>query len=332
MKRRDVTLGLSIHRPELVPIMGASMTDHEIIVLEEPQDAKFERMLNKEIEIDEYLQELDIEYPIFSRTMCRLMQRLSAQHKRIVQVEPYLETLLAIHEFFTEGSLPEDLIKGSLQQRVYMAEKLATAALLEFYQTAHSGSFDAVTESVRQFARQDAARFQLRDELRAEALIPFLEIDSGVFIEAGLMHLGLQRQLQRSMSKAQRLKTKFIADDLLKKHGLSGRLYGPGDRLTLLYIFHPDIEWPHTETLLAARALVYNKLIHKSEMDEEEDIPNLKNEVACLQMVHSLTISDCRRLYQKIRTYRDGEAKHYATRFLGDSEKIVRDMADEQTI
>jgi hypothetical protein len=44
---KDITLGLSIHRPELVPVMGAFMADHEIIVLEEFQDVKFWYMLKK---------------------------------------------------------------------------------------------------------------------------------------------------------------------------------------------------------------------------------------------------------------------------------------------
>jgi hypothetical protein len=78
-------------------------------------------------------------------------------------------------------------------------------------------------------------------------------------------------------------------------------LYGPGDRLTLLYIFHPDIRWPQVETLLAARALIFNKLIHKSEMDAGDDILNLKNEVACLHKVQHLSLADCRRMYRQFK-------------------------------
>lgn len=301
---KDVMLGFSIHRPELVSRMGAHMMAHDVIILEEPPDNSFRLMLEKKIGINDYLQGLDIEYPIFSRKMCRWMQRLAAQHKQIKQVEPYLETLLEIHEFFADGGRPDQLAGESIHEDVYRVEKHATAALLNFYQVFMSSPFEMVLESVKHFARKDAARFQLRDELRAKALLPLVETDAKVFIEAGLMHLALRRQLRRRMAKPQRLQTKFIADDLLHQNGLSGRLYGPGDRLTLLYIFHPEISQPEVETLLAARALIYNKLIYKSEIDAGDDIRNLKNEVACLQKVQHLSLHDCRRMYRQFKKLR----------------------------
>ena len=301
--RTDVTLGLSLHRPELVPVMGDLMGDHDIIVLEEPKDAKFGDMLAKEIGIDAYLQELDIEYPIFSRNMCRLMQRLAAQDKKIVQVEPYLETLLGIHEFFADGGLPEELAENSLSARVYTAEKYATAALLSFYESL-SGSFDEIVESVIGFARKDAARFKLRDELRAQALMPMLETSSSIFIESGLMHFGLSGLLRRQLSMPKRLQTVFLADRLLRHYGMKSRLYGPGDTLTLFYIFHPELEWPNFEKLLAARALVYNCVCPKNELEVDGDIPHLRNEVVCIEQVSHLSFNDCHHMYRRHRKKR----------------------------
>jgi len=277
------------------------MARHNTIVLEEPRDAQFSRMLNQEIGIDEYLQNLDIAYPIFSRGMCELMQQLAAQGKQILQAEPYLDTLVSIHEFFADGGSPAKLPANTLCQRVYALEKLTTAALLNFYEISVSKPFDAVVESVRQFARQDAARFRLRDELRAQVLVPLVEKNTGIFIESGLMHYGLRGLIQKQMSEPQRMQTVFLADNILRRHGLKGRLYGPGDCLTLLYIFHPQLSWPTFENLLAARALVYNRLCPQDELAVGGKMPHLKNELACIEQVSRLTFEECRRLYRKFR-------------------------------
>jgi hypothetical protein len=45
----------------------------------------------------------------------------------------------------------------------------------------------------------------------------------------------------------------FPANEIVKNLGQKGHLYGPGDQLTLLYIFHPEIAAADRETLLAAR-------------------------------------------------------------------------------
>ena len=52
---------------------------------------------------------LDLEHPEFSRRMCVLLRELHRKGKRIVQVEPYPEHLISIHERFAEGAAPADL-------------------------------------------------------------------------------------------------------------------------------------------------------------------------------------------------------------------------------
>ena len=71
---------------------------------------------------------------------------------------------------------------------VYLAEKDATKALLGYYQTVVNGSFDETFEVVKQFARMDAARFRLRDLLRARALVPLVKQYPLSYIEAGVIH------------------------------------------------------------------------------------------------------------------------------------------------
>ena len=159
----------------------------------------------------------------------------------------------------------------------------------------------AMIKAVRHFARQDAARFRLRDTLRAQALIELVNDSASVFIEAGLMHYPLRGLLLQQLTEPERLQTVFLADASLKRLNMRGRLYGPGDQLTLLYVFHPELKWPGREMLLAARALVYNKLIAKGERGDSESLPHLRDENACIQLVGKLSLDDCGRLYYQIR-------------------------------
>jgi hypothetical protein len=110
MKR--ITIGFSIHRPEIVPMTADLMQRHEVIFLEEPPAPGLQGMLQDTLSIDDYLLPAEVEYPEFSRRMCRLMRQLYQNGKQIIQVEPFLENLLAIHTFFSRGHRPEELRPG----------------------------------------------------------------------------------------------------------------------------------------------------------------------------------------------------------------------------
>jgi hypothetical protein len=167
---QKITLGLSVHRPEMIPLIAAGMRRHEAIFLEEPPVAGLKQMLEGKLGVAEYLGPLDVEFPAFSRDMCRLLRELKEEGKTIFQIEPYLEILLGIHEFFADGHHPKELNKHSVQHPVYLAERNAARALLAYYQTAMTGSFNETIEAIKQFARMDAARFRLRDSLRAQEI------------------------------------------------------------------------------------------------------------------------------------------------------------------
>ena len=297
-----ITIGFSIHRPEIVRMTANFMQGHEAIFLEEPPQSEFQRMLAGALAIEDYLLPIDIEYPDFSRRMCRLMRTFHADGKKIIQVEPFLQHLLAVHDFFSEGQRPEELDPDSLQYQVYGAERVATKALLDYYQTVIDGSFEAVIQAIIRFARADAARFRLRDTLRARALAGLINRYESAFIEAGSIHCGLYRQLRHGLRRQVQVRPVFIAHEALQALGERGHLYGPGDQLTLTYIFHPNIRDTQREILLAARSLVYAKLVQKDELTANlETFPHIRNELACIRTVKSLTLGDCERLYPLIR-------------------------------
>ena len=264
-----ITLGLSVHRPEMVPAISEQMRRHEAIFLEEPPDADFEPMLAGRLAVDDYLADLDMEYPAFSHDMYYLMRKLKAEGKKIFQVEPFWEKLISIHEFFAEGHPPQELQKNTIQYTVYLAEKNATRALLSYYQTVMAGSFDDTLKAIIRFARADAARFGLRDSLRAQQIASMAGKYSSSYVEAGMMHYPLWQLLRQQVQEKDQVKMVFLANDALKSSAPRGHLYGPGDQLTLLYIFHPEIRDTAREKVLAARSIIYSKIVAKEEMTDD---------------------------------------------------------------
>jgi len=297
-----VTIGFTLHRPEMVPLMAGHMRIHDALFLEEPPTTEFDRMLSGSISLDEYVMTLDSEYPRFTKLMCAALRELKSNGKEIFQVEPYLENLLALHDFFADGGRPDDLNKNTLMYLVYLAEKKSTGALLQYYQTTASRSFDMTVDAVKRFARTDAERFRLRDALRAQELSALIEKFSSSFVEAGMMHYPLKRLMIRQAPRSMRIKSVFPANEIIQNLGQKGHLYGPGDQLTLLYIFHPEITATERETLLAARALIYTKIVTKEELVADITVyPHLQDELICIKATRGLSVNDCRRLFARIR-------------------------------
>ncbi|MEJ2221159.1 MAG: hypothetical protein P8X80_10110, partial [Desulfobacterales bacterium] len=94
---KPITIGFSIHRSEVIDITADLMHCHDVIFLEEPPASGLQEMLQGALSIDDYLLPAEVEYPEFSRRMCLLLRELYQDGKKIIQVEPFLEHLLAIH-------------------------------------------------------------------------------------------------------------------------------------------------------------------------------------------------------------------------------------------
>jgi hypothetical protein len=316
---KPVTIGFSIHRPEIIGITADLMQRHDVIFLEEPPVNGLQGMLQGAQSIDDYLLPAEVEYPEFSRRMCRLLRELHQNGKKIIQVEPFLQNLLAIHTFFSQGHRPNELKPESLRYQVYSAERDATKALLDYYQIVMTGSFQASIKAIIRFARFDAARFRLRDALRARALAAELKKGSAAYIEAGAIHFSLYHLLRKRMPSA------FLAHKALKTLGVKGHLFGPGDQLTLTYIFHPNVNGTLKEALLAARSLIYSKLIEKEEVSADlETFPHVRNELACIRTVKLLTLDDCDRLFPLIRRLKTTHAGQLVNDYLVRIKKLPR--------
>jgi hypothetical protein len=80
------------------------MHRHDVICVEEPPAERLQEMLQGDLLMDDYLWSAEVEYPECSRRICLLLRKLYQNGKEIIQLEAFLENLLAIHSFFSQAS------------------------------------------------------------------------------------------------------------------------------------------------------------------------------------------------------------------------------------
>ena len=303
-----LTIAYANHRPETLPLSQPIMEAHEQVILEEPPHPLFREMVRGKIGTEEYLYDQDIEYPAFSQRQCELLRSLHRAEKELHQIEPYLNYLIEVQEFFAEGSGPDDLDRSSLHYQVYLREKEATRALIEYYQAVRGDDFTPMIESIKKFAQADADRFELRDRLRAEAIVSRIDGHRSICVEAGPMHLLLFHHLRRLIPPDWSIKAVFVEHRGLQALGLKTGLYGPGDKLTVHYLLNRTLP-NELADLLCARTLVFMKIVHKDELaDHNGAYPHLRDEGRAMALINQLSFSQCRNLFLEIRDKSEKEA------------------------
>ncbi len=310
------TIGFSTHRPESLPYAQAEMSRHQAIVLEEPPSPVLLHVLQGTATVEEYLWELEAEFPEFGRQQLAILQELWQAGATVLQIEPYLERLVAIHELFAQGASPDEVQARSELREVYEMEREATAALLRFYEVSLQAPFPQVVEAVQEFARRDAARFRLRDALRARALAALAGRFASVYVETGHMHLSLPGELRRALNGQGRVRPRFLLGAVARQRTRRPRVFGPGDELTFAYLFHRPIS-PETEKLLAARSLIYIKLLGKEELPvSASPTPHLDEELRLSDLMCRLSYTDCEHLYPLLKQAPPDQAGNLVSRYL----------------
>ena len=317
-----ITIGFSSHHAEVLPYARRQMEQHQIIVLEEAPSPNFLDMLDGGLSIDEYMMALDSGFPEFERLMCILLRELHNKGRQIIQVEPYLETLLQIHELLSDGKTPEDVVKDPRLESVYKAEKRATGALLDYYAHSLKAPFDEVVRAVKAFARADADRLVMRERLRAQAIKPLISHGVDIYVEAGYIHYPLYCYLKKALGRAQRICVVYLLAPVVRRLQGRRRNMGPGDILTLHYALHGGLP-ENLGDLLAARSLIYIKLLQKDEMlPVDSDAPHSEDEVRVNRVVDSLRLEDCRALFDQIRLAKRERVIRIVEGYLGASPQL----------
>ena len=303
-----LAIGFSSHHVEALPFIRLQMKRHQIIVLEEPPSPNFTGMLKGAISVDDYLMELDSGFPEFSGQMCALLKELHREGRLLLQVEPYLERLLQIHELLASGKAAEEISRRVEFREVYEAEIRAPVALFSFYAVSTAGAFSAVVEAVKVFARADAFRLTLRERMRAKAIGSLCRPGESMYVEAGYIHYPIYRYLRQEMDKGPEIKVVYLLAPVIKKLKGKRRNMGPGDILTLHYVFHNNVKEEMAD-LLAARSLIYIKLINKEELlPGKSGTPHVEDEIEVNRLVDRLDFNQCRELFQRIRLLKRRQA------------------------
>jgi hypothetical protein len=286
-------------------------------VLEEAPLAEFLDMLDGRLSIDEYMMILDSGFPGFERLMCVLLRDLHSNGWQIIQVEPYLETLLQIHELLSNGNTPQDVMKDPRLESVYRAEKRATGALIDYYAHSLTAPFDEVVDAVKAFAKADADRLVMRERLRAQAIKPLTSHGVDIYVEAGYIHYPLYHYLKKALGRAQRIRVVYLLEPVVRRLKGRRRNMGPGDILTLRYALHGGVPEDLAD-LLAARSLIYIKLLRKDELlPVDSDAPHSEDEVGVNRIVDSLNFEDCQALFDQIRLAKRERAIRVVEEYLG---------------
>jgi len=186
-----------------------------------------------------------------------------------------------------------------------------------FYTCAYSAPFPKVVEAVENFARADAARFRLRDELRAREIAALSNSFSRLYTEAGYIHLFLVSRLRRFLAGKARLRPVFLLASASRQILGRPRPLGPGDTLTLGNIFQVPLSREKAE-LLAARSLIYIKLLNKEELipSGARPTPHLEDEIRACRLAATLSYQDCAVLYPEIRRLPPSAAVRTVSRYL----------------
>lgn len=292
---RLLTIAFGPHRVEMLGLMEKQLKRHQVLILEEPPHPDFYQVLRRKASIRNYLATGNFGFPRYILRAYRLYQQLyTAQGISFFQADPYL----AVAKNLAEGQTP----RTKYEQAVWQREHEAADSLLRYYAAAASQNFEAMVRTVKLFARSDARRIRLREEMRSEAILGILKETSGdVYVEAGYIHLILYPLLKKAVPPEVKPKVLFLLNEVIRQlTDLPWRQpLSPGDVLTLRYV-HGKPEGPG-DSLLAAQSLVYVHLVSKEEKlpTPADPYPHLREELALCKWVRRLTYQECASFFRR---------------------------------
>jgi len=284
------------HRVEMLPHFEEYAVKFDKIIIEEPRDEDFERMLKGEITVEDYVEKLNTAFPVYSQYQCELLKKLYAEGKKIHQVEPYLEILEKIHKAIENDRL-EEIPSDENTTKVREIERTVNEAWIDYQEAFIKKDFDGLVDATVRFSRADAERFKVRDFMRAREIAKVIEDNSGVLVEAGQIHLLLPKYLEEFGFK---VSTVSLPEMVAKKLGIE--LYpNPGNELTKKFMLGKDVS-DEEARLMAARGLIYITLVPKEEMLPSDDnpYPHLIEENKIAKAVSKLSYDGCKKLFYKL--------------------------------
>lgn len=295
------TIGFMPHLIEVLPAFKERIAKHDVIILEEPESPHFMSMLEGEMSIEDYLQQTDPQFPEFAAILCEMMKHFLKEKKVFLQVDPYMDVLASIHEHFADGGSKEAVLQNPQMRPVYVQERQTTGYLIQFYHHSSVKPFEDVIASVLAFAKADAMRILLRDQMRALKIARLCSPAQSIFIETGYIHHTLYQELRKAVQDSFPLRVDYLLASPHKTLGAKRRNLSAGDILTLSYALGRELPL-HRQQLLAARSLIYIKMIQKIEMHSRPTgYPATEHEILVNGLVDKLSYDDCELLFSAIK-------------------------------
>ncbi len=276
------------HRVEMLRHFEEIAKNYDVIVIEEPKNPLFERMLKGEINVEKYVESLNTTFPVYARYQCGVVRRLYEMGKRIYQVEPYLETLERIYKAIEKG---EDL--DGVSKEVREVERRVNSAWIRYQEEFLRGDFNGLVDATIEFTKADAERFTVRDRMRAEEVAKI----GDCLVESGQIHVLLPEILRE---KGFDVEVIDLPREIANRIGVEFHL-NPGNELTIRYMLGEEVDYDEAR-LMCAQSIIYVSLIPKEELlpSEKEMYPHLVRECKIAKMVRSLSYEKCKKLFYKI--------------------------------
>lgn len=281
------------HRVEFLDLLKKEADGYDALILEEPNDLYLKKLLDGHISIEEYVVYSDTNFPRYVFHQAHLLRDLHKKGLKIIQVEPYLETIEKIHTSIKAGKFKEYTSSPEVK-KVLETEREAVGRLIEYQEELMRGEFDKIVEKIIEFSIKDSERFRLRDYMRAEA-ISKLPITGEILVEAGYLHILLPTFLEEFNIKVETVNLLERACKMINQEYYES----PGDILTKTYILKEQTR--DDPKLLAAQSLIYACLVTKEEKlpTPENPFPHLIEEIDLAKKTRNMNYEECREKFQK---------------------------------
>ncbi len=264
--------------------------NYDTIVIEEPKNPLFEKMLKGEIDIESYVMNLNTTFPTYTTYQCQVLRRLYRMGKNIYQVEPYLE---ALENIYMAIEREEEIPSDEISRKVREVERKVSSAWIDYQEEFLRRDFDKLVDATMRFTKADAERFLVRDEMRGEEIAKI----GDCLVEAGQIHILLPEILK---DKGFDVKIVDLPREVANKLGI-GFYLNPGNELTIRYMLGEEVDEGEAR-LMCAQSIIYISLIPKEELlpSKNDPYPHLLRECRVANMVRRLDYEKCKNLFYKI--------------------------------
>ncbi len=294
----SLTVVLTPPRIEYLRHLEEISRGHDALIIEGPEVESFWEFLRGKIRVDEYLYDLELEYPEFTRELYLMAKRVNDCGVKVIPLDPYQTIAQEIKVAAIMGRLKEHL-KSPINKYVALIELSISRVLREYYMAMLARDFERLVDLTIRFARLDAERIRFRCELRARRLSELVrgnEIRGRVAVHAYHLHDVFVKYLRNKINTAE-ISVVDLREEVAKRLGVRLPPH-PGRELTLSHVHRRRMSRDE-EMLLAARSLIHVSMMPKRELrpSEENKYPHLKKDLEILTFVNSLDYEGCRRYY-----------------------------------